>query len=806
MFLASILVLMWSAAGASPETDATTQFLSAKPVWPEGRETEKNLFVGFRAVVTLPEQDDPHGLVLRTTGSTLYRVTVNGAFCGHGPARGPHGYYRIDEWRPGELFRPGPNVLALEVAGYNANSYYLLDQPSFLRAELVLGNRILASTGGEGAAFEATILDQRVQKVQRYSFQRPFIELYHLTPEWDQWRSDPGSPFTPVTCTVTQDKQPLPRRVPYTNCSIEPAVTLVSSGTMRRKGKAGKIWRDRSLTRIGPKLGGYPEKELEEVISTELQHIENQTNESLESTLLPEQSLELSPMGFHILDLGMNRSGFPRLTIECATPVKVQVLFDEFLQNGDVNWRRLGCVNALTYELTPGKYELESFEPYTARYLKVLATEGACTVSKIGMRTYENPDTGRAAFSAPDERLNHLFEAGRATFAQNAVDIFMDCPHRERAGWLCDSFFTARSAMALSGNTLVEKNFIENYLLPEHFAHLPKGMLPMCYPADHNDGVFIPNWALWFVVQLGEYLERSGDRALVDALQPRVLELFDYFKPFENEDGLLEKLESWVFIEWSEANHFVQDVNYPSNMLYAGALATTSRLYGIPALGEKAAQIRETVRQQAGRGMFFVDNAKRVEGRLEVQENRSEVCQYYAFYFSVATPESHPELWRILRDEFGPARKHTKAHGEVHPANSFIGNMLRAELLSRQGHCQQLLEESIDYLHYMAERTGTLWENVHDNASLNHGFASHIVHTLYRDVLGLYRVDPVHKQLTLRFSDAALPQCKGAMPVGDDLVKLAWEKKDGTLTYTLDAPEDYEVTIENRSGLDLVCK
>ena len=60
---------------------------------------------------------------------------------------------------------------------------------------------------------------------------------------------------------------------------------------------------------------------------------------------------------------------------------------------------------------------------------------------------------------------------------------------------------------------------------------------------------------------------------MVDALQPRVLRLLDYFKPFENEDGLLEKLQSWVFVEWSAANDFVQDVNYPSNMLYAGTLA-----------------------------------------------------------------------------------------------------------------------------------------------------------------------------------------------------------------------------------------
>ncbi len=68
--------------------------------------------------------------------------------------------------------------------------------------------------------------------------------------------------------------------------------------------------------------------------------------------------------------------------------------------------------------------------------------------------------------------------------------------------------------------------------------------------------------------------------------------------------------------------------------------------------------------------------------------------------------------------------------------------MLRMELLSRDGRSQQILDESIAYLLYMAERTGTLWENVGAEASCNHGFASHIVHTLYRDVLGVYARGP----------------------------------------------------------------
>ena len=53
-----------------------------------------------------------------------------------------------------------------------------------------------------------------------------------------------------------------------------------------------------------------------------------------------------------------------------------------------------------------------------------------------------------------------------------------------------------------------------------------------------------------------------------------------FFTQFENSDGLLEKLKSWVFVEWSDANKYVQDVNYPSNMLYAAALNAAGKLYG----------------------------------------------------------------------------------------------------------------------------------------------------------------------------------------------------------------------------------
>jgi alpha-L-rhamnosidase len=800
-----MLILLGLSGVQAASVEPWPVFRSAQPVWPAGREREKNLTVGFRAVFEAPAHA---GAVLRVTGSSVYRIHLNGAFLGYGPVRGPHGYSRVDEWDLAGRLGSGVNVIAIEVAGYNVNSYYLLDQPAFLQAEVAAEGQVLASTaGGDGGGvmFEAQILPERAQRVQRYSFQRPFSEVYGLAPETGEWRTNTLWMGQAVACAVQPALRLLPRRAPYPDFARRAPGFLVATGAVAAGELPARLWKDRSLTAIGPQLGGYTEQEIGVATSVELQRYTNVALRAI-SQPLTEGAAALSAGEFRIYDFGVNLSGFVGLRIDARRRTRLVLSFDEVLTGGDVDFKRLDCVNLIDLELESGphRYDFESFEPYTLRYLKCLVLDGDCAVEGIYLREYANPEVWRAQFAASDERFNRLFEAGRETYRQNAVDLFTDCPSRERAGWLCDSYFIARVARDLGGDTRMERNFLENYQLPARFEHLPPGMLPMCYPADHDDGVFIPNWALWFVVQLEEYLARSGDRELVEALRSRVFGLFDYFEKFRNADGLLEKLEGWVFVEWSKANDFVQEVNYPSNMLFAEALAVAGRLYDRPDLAREAERIRALIRRQAFDGEFFVDNARRQDGRLELTRNRSEVCQYFAFYFGVATPTSHPLLWHTLVSDFGPQRKQTGAHPEVHFANAFIGNVLRLELLSRYGRCQQVLDESLAYQLHMVERTGTLWEHDGAYASCNHGFAAHGgVHTLYRDVLGLYRVDPVNRRVDLRFTDLRLDWCEGRMPVPDGWVELRWKKEAGALRYRVSVPAGYTVTVENQSRLEL---
>ena len=502
--------------------------------------------------------------------------------------------------------------------------------------------------------------------------------------------------------------------------------------------------------------------------------------------------------------LDYNATGFIGATIDCKKAGRFYLIFEELLTDEDVLFYRNSTNNSVTYDLTPGVYHIETIEPYTFKYLKVIMEDGDCELSNVHMREYTNPDIYNTEFTSSDTRINNIFAAAMQNFRQNVVDIPMDCPSRERAGWLCDSYFSSRAEKDITGYNLVETNFLENFWLTSGFENLPEGMIGMCYPADHINGNFIPNWAMFFVIELEDYLIRTKDTELVEALKPRVLGIVEYFKKFMNEDGLLESLEKWVMVEYSSANDFVQDVNYPSNMVYTDVLRAAANMYNMPELARQAEDMQKTIIEQSFNGEFFVDNAVRKDAELVVTNNISEACQYFALYFLDGdTKKEFAGLWNNLVTVFGPKRMDHNPYPDIDFVNAFIGMPLRLELLAQDERIAQLLDESVDYYNYMAELTGTLWEHKSHNRSCNHGFASHIVHVLYRDVLGI-SPDNDEKTIHIKFSKLDLSFCKGQMPVGDQIVSLEWEKKDDAIVYKLQLPDGYKASILNHSGLELI--
>lgn len=691
------------------------EFQRAVPIWAKEREREMNCELAFRTAISGAEA------VLKLAASSIYRVWVNGEFVAAGPARAAHGFYRVDEITLMPYLKLKRNTLVIEVVAFNVNSYDTLDQPGFLTAEVIQNGEVVAATGD--SSFAAFDLHQRIQRIQRYSFQRAFGEAYRLTAEMRRFYL--GDTDAPCLETANQpDKRYLMRELQMPDFELLPVEKVVRMGSMRFDIPCAAPIRDRAYTNIGSKLKGYRMEELEEHLSDEAQtFVWEEEKEMHESSAYI--SLE---NGYALYSFPYNATGFIQMQVQCDQACVLYLLFDEILSDGDVDFLRLTNCNCFKYYLDAGKHTIMSFAPYTMMYLKI-AVKGACTISNVSIIEYQHPEPVAQIRVPNNKALRSIRDSAVRTFRQNALDVFMDCPSRERAGWLCDSFFTARVEYVLTGRCTVEKAFLENFLLADQFEHLPTGMLPMCYPADHYDGVFIPNWAMWFVLELEEYLTRSSDTDLITRAKKRVFDLLHYFEKFENSDGLLERLPSWVFVEWSAANDWVQDVNFPSNMLYARTLQAASRLYQEPSLLEKSNRLREVIRKRSYNGRFFTDHELIENGQYQNPGHQSEVCQYYAFFTGIADRQTDPELWQTLVKEFGPGRT-AGCYPQVAPANAFIGDYLRLELLFLNGQAETLLTDLQMYFQPMAARTGTLWEHNMPSASCCHGFASHVLYWL----------------------------------------------------------------------------
>ncbi len=686
-------------------------FKKASPVWAKGENKKLNSSCLFKCCFSGKERKK-----LLITGWNSYRIYLNGLFLAFGPARASHGYARVDEFQLKDLL--DENVLLIEASAYNTKTFCTLNQPGFLIAEVVENNEPIAWTGRD---FSAAVFEQRIVKVNRYSYQRGFGEAYSFL----------NCPFSSEGISTNWEEPEVvlgptnyqSRLVSYPKYDMYPAA-LVEEGTFT-----------------------YLDKETPSNPWLHNDHFACFSDDELEVDPYRyglNLDFALSPVGgtykegnFCTFAMENSKTGFIGFSCEVEEEAEVYIFFDEIDLNFgksvpiNVSFNRIGCVNAIVYKIPKGKFSYLSFEPYSGKYFRVVVKKGRISSPKVWVRGYENPDADRFVFESDRGDLNLIVSAAKNNFVANSVDLFTDCPSRERAGWLCDSYFTAKAEQLFTGHQRVETAFLDNYL---HFSSpIPEGMVPMCYPADAYDSKFIPNWALFLVIEIADRYKRTKDKADADQFYGLIAGIFDYFKKYENEIGLLENLESWVFVEWSKANdeHFLEGVNFPSNMMYGYALLEAGECFENQEWQRKGKSCIEAIRNLSYNGSFFADNALRKGGVLVPTDNISESCQYYAFFTGVADKERYPDLFQVLVDRFGAKRNDKEVYPNVFKSNAFIGNFLRLIMLKNNGQKALLEEECVGYFLNMAKLTGSLWEmDWPYGCSLNHGFASYVANIL----------------------------------------------------------------------------
>ena len=677
-------------------------------VWAEGQKNQMNRAFAF--VLDLGKKQMGE---ICLSAASCYKVIADGKLMGFGPNRTAHGYARA------AVYPFNAQYITVEVQSHFVPNFCWVKREPFFACVLN------TESGKEYFAedFNCFALSDRVQKVRRYSFQRGFCETY--INEKDRtalYFCKPQNAFP----RVKTEKAELPHLLPSE--TLNPALSeifaekVIDSGYCKTSPEIA-VYVDRTETLIGTVIEGFKRGEWQDFSTDEISRI----------TYL--SGAKSGDYAYETLDFSRIVTGIVEVEIIAGNAGEVFFAFDEILSDEKLKTIkpfRGDTANVFKWTVKKaGVYNLSAFEPYAFRYANVITSAGV--KANVKVRAYENPEAGKMLFECDDKKIERIMEAARHTFAHNAVDLLTDCPSRERAGWLSDSFFSSVAERVFTGDNKVERAFLQNYILADKSGH-PKGMIPRCYPADYyeEDG-FIPNWSLWYILEIYKYFTQYGYDETVEKSRANVEGILNYFVDFENEFGVLEDLKGWIFVEWSAANNsdHINGINVPSNACYYASLLAAAKVYGIKGLKEKAEKVKDYLLKNAYVDGFFVDNLIRNEkGDIIPTENYTETCQYYMFFFKCADKHTHKELFDKMLNEYGKSDSSASGGNPVKkqltPSNMIYGVYMRLELLMREQKRVELLNECVRYFYDMTQKTGTLWENNTASASCDHGFASYV--------------------------------------------------------------------------------
>lgn len=763
------------------------QFNLARPIFIKNKRELMNFQAGFKCTF---QADADKEYVLKITGATLYEIYLNNEFIFYGPARAPYGYLRVDEL-PLHV-KAGENTVCINVSGLNCGSFYTRNMKSFVQAEILENDSAVAYTGRD---FKGISLDGiRERKVYRYSYQRNFTEVWSLDNASlpTTWKTEDFEGEELVECWYEEEL--LPREFLNPLFRIDTSAKAFEHGAFLPKDDFNSYANKRFLKNHFTFPFGEIKHKVMEAVHGDFQPDEMQ--EQSGNFRPEEKKMELTQDRYAFYKLAHVNSGFIKTRFLAKEDSEVYILFSERMKNGVVdsgiyNWV---SINVIKYDLKKSDipYNLQNFECNSLQYIGILVRKGDVEVQEVSLREYSYPAYENMTLECEDETLMDIFAAARESFRQNTVDTFMDCPGRERAGWLCDTYFTGKASLFFTGDAKAEELYLKNFVLAKEFPGVPNGMLPYVYPGGSQGG-YLTQWAMWYAIELADYIEYSGDDR--EYFRKIIYDLLAYFAKYENEKHLLVRLEG-QFIEWSQANDFVKevDISYPGNMVYYLMLLRMGHLYEDDKLLEKAAVIKQTIREEAFDGEYFRDGANIAEdGSVVLSELISEASQSYAVFTGIAdeNDEKYVKFFDTFYHVLGLQRKQQGIMPEIAFSSGFIGLTLRMISLVELDKIEQALKEIKEYYGPMAAQNGTLWEMDVDHCiSLNHGYNAYAAVMIVKALTGLEQWVPGERKLVIK---PRKPMMEYKVTINTEYGAIAIRTEDGKVKVS--APREYDVIV-----------
>jgi len=380
------------------------------------------------------------------------------------------------------------------------------------------------------------------------------------------------------------------------------------------------------------------------------------------------------------------------------------------------------------------------------------------------------PDEHAATFASSSPVIDAVFELGRHSALFGAQEQWIDTPTREKGPWLWDGFNESQTAMVAFGEQNVTRKSLLEFAASQRRFWAKSGSINKIYPTglgaeDINEYTEIyPEW-VW------QYWMRTGDRALLDAVYPVLVNIGGYVDTYiDPATGVVDDLlATSVYYDYP----IVTRINVLGVNVFRRT-ADVAEVLGRPAREvrgqrSKQAQLTTAINRHLRRGDgIYVDGIDNNGAKLTSASQYANAC---ALAYGV-----------VPSNRTSTVAAYVAGLGMGVPVSSAT-EVLKG--LAATGRIDDMVGILTDPVHdgwaNILARGGTftweVWEpSDADGDSMSHGWGSNVLVEIQETLLGVRPSSPGYATFDVVPPSSGLEWAGGAVPTPRGTIDVAWRR------------------------------
>lgn len=382
---------------------------------------------------------------------------------------------------------------------------------------------------------------------------------------------------------------------------------------------------------------------------------------------------------------------------------------------------------------------------------------------------YPLDDTG--TFTCSDPIKNAMWKVSRNTLLCCTHELFVDCPYYEQCQYDMDSALEMVFMLRLTGDGRMARKAVVDLARSQR----ADGMLCANYPSIMVQ--VIPNFSLYWILMLRDYVTYTGDVGLAKELLSVAERVLSYFDLRVDRNGLCLASEYWNYLDWVDGwsrGVPVGGEHKPSTattMLYSAALTAAASL----ALECKRRGLAEEYSERAERANAAVNAHCFDKERgmyVDVYGETPSFSEHTAVFAVLCGAAVGDEATALIDRVFGEGAAEVS-----HASFSFNYYVLRA--LEKSGTYGKYAPKVMCGWKKMLDMHCTTWcENPGVTRSECHAWSSAPIYELSAMVLGVQPLSTGYGEVSIAPNVYACESAVGTVPTPMGVISVSWETSE----------------------------